>query len=151
MTAREGINKLIATGQDFTAGMAAEYTGRSKSMCNLILIDMVNEGLLKCRKERLGQFTQVNMYSKDETATTLDLGSSMRAQMITKAWKPGEIKLNRQWRKPTEQDKARKCRARSQFEKYPFYVNWNTEYNCWALSGTPHILILVGEILEPRL
>jgi hypothetical protein len=93
MTAREGINKLIATGQDFTAGMAAEYTGRSKSMCNLILIDMVNEGLLKCRKERLGQFTQVNMYSKDETAATLDLGSSMRAQMITKRWVMGELAL----------------------------------------------------------
>jgi hypothetical protein len=93
MTAREGINEMIAIGNDFTADMAAAYTGRSKSMCNLILIDMVNEGELKCRKERLGQFTMVNMYSKDEMATTIDLGSSMRAQMITKQWKPGEMRL----------------------------------------------------------
>lgn len=55
----------------------------------------------------------------------------------------------RQWRKPTEEDKARKCRARNQHESSPFYVEWNSEYNCWAKAGTPHILILVGEILEP--
>ena len=33
--------------------------------------------------------------------------------------------MKRQWRKPTEDDKQRKCRARSPYEKNPFYVEWN--------------------------
>lgn len=54
------------------------------------------------------------------------------------------------WRKPTEDDKQReKCRARSPFEPRPFYVQWNSEYNCWAQYGSPHILIAVSEILSP--
>lgn len=56
----------------------------------------------------------------------------------------------RQYRRPTEDDKQReKCRARSRFEKSPFYVSWNAEHNCWAMYGRPHILVAVDEILEP--
>lgn len=57
--------------------------------------------------------------------------------------------MKRQWREPTDEDKKRKCRARSKFEKKPFYVVWNGEYDTWARARSPHILISVDEILEP--
>lgn len=57
----------------------------------------------------------------------------------------------RVWRPPTEGDRARKCRARSSFEKRPFYVEWNAEYKCWAFHGRPHILVAVHEILSTQL
>lgn len=55
----------------------------------------------------------------------------------------------REWRKPTEADRQRKCRARSPYEKQPFYVVWNDEYKTWALADRPHILVAVREILAP--
>ena len=54
----------------------------------------------------------------------------------------------RQWRRPTEDDKLRKCRARNPWEKRPFYVEWNERYSCWSIAGTPHILVAVSEILD---
>lgn len=56
----------------------------------------------------------------------------------------------REWRKPTEADRARKCRARCKFEKNPFYVEWNAEYSAWAIAGRPHILVHVDEVLDAR-
>ena len=35
----------------------------------------------------------------------------------------------REWRKPIEEDKTRKCLARSSFYKQPFYVEWNSLFN----------------------
>lgn len=60
------------------------------------------------------------------------------------------MSTKRQWRKPIESDKARKCRARNEFEKKPFYVEWNAEYQTWAVSGSPHILVRVYEILDAK-
>lgn len=57
--------------------------------------------------------------------------------------------MTRQWRRPTESDKTRKCRARSPYEKRPFYVEWSSVWNVWAVAGSPHILVAVSEILEP--
>lgn len=57
--------------------------------------------------------------------------------------------MKRFWRAPTEEDKLRKCRARSQFEARPFYVVWNEEWKCWGLYGRKHILVAVSEILSP--
>lgn len=56
----------------------------------------------------------------------------------------------RQWRRPTEEDKLRKCRARSSFEEKPFYVAWNSDWDCWGMYGKEHILVAVHEILEPK-
>lgn len=53
---------------------------------------------------------------------------------------------NREWRKPTEADRGSKWRARNRFEKRPYYVEWNAEWDCWAISGRPHILVRVDEI-----
>lgn len=58
--------------------------------------------------------------------------------------------MKRQWRAPNESDKLRKCRARNPYEKQPFYVEWNPEFHCWAKFGTPHILILVTEVLDEK-
>lgn len=55
----------------------------------------------------------------------------------------------RAWRKPTIEDRSRKCRARSPYEKRPFYVEWNPEYACWGVAGRTHILVAVTEILSP--
>jgi len=56
--------------------------------------------------------------------------------------------MKRQWRKQINADRGRKCRARSSYEKRPFYVEWNDEFECWAIAGRPHILVAVHEILE---
>lgn len=56
----------------------------------------------------------------------------------------------RVWRKPTEEDKARKCRARSRYEKNPFYVVWSAEWKTWCLANSQHILVAVDEILSPK-
>lgn len=56
----------------------------------------------------------------------------------------------RQWRAPTAKDRLRKCRARSPFEKRPFYVEWNQQFKCWGIAGRPHILVAVSEILSPK-
>lgn len=53
------------------------------------------------------------------------------------------------WRAPTEEDKARKCRARNPYEKRPFYTEWSETWGCLAIAGRPHILIAVAEILSP--
>ncbi len=58
--------------------------------------------------------------------------------------------MKREWRKPTEADRSRKCRARNRFEKNAFYVEWNTEYRTWCISGRPHILIRVDEVLAGK-
>jgi hypothetical protein len=58
--------------------------------------------------------------------------------------------MSRVWRAPTEEDKKRECRARNPFEKNPFYVEWNEEYQCWAIAGRSHILVAVSEILSPK-
>ena len=60
------------------------------------------------------------------------------------------MSAKREWRKPTEADRGRKCRARNRFEKHAFYVRWNTEFATWALAGTPHILVRVDEVLADR-
>lgn len=57
----------------------------------------------------------------------------------------------RVWRTPTEEDRARKCRARNPFEKRPFYVVWNREWKTWGLAERPHILVAVAEVLSPSL
>lgn len=57
----------------------------------------------------------------------------------------------RTWRTPALEDRTRKCRARSPFEKRPFYVEWNAEYNTWGLAGRKHILVAVSEILSPKI
>jgi len=54
----------------------------------------------------------------------------------------------RQWRAPVEADKSRKCRARNAHEKHAFYVEWNAEWNNWAIAGRPHILVSVHEVLD---
>ena len=56
----------------------------------------------------------------------------------------------REWRKPTEADRTRKCRARNRFEKNAYYVEWNAEYSTWAIAGRPHILVRVDEVLDDR-
>lgn len=56
----------------------------------------------------------------------------------------------RKWRKPTEADKERKCLAKNPFEPEKFYVEWNPEFNCWALAGRQHILVMVSEVLEAK-
>lgn len=58
--------------------------------------------------------------------------------------------MKRNWRKPTEEDKQRKCYARNKFEDKPFYVEWNDQYGVWASYGRSHILVTVSEILEPK-
>lgn len=58
--------------------------------------------------------------------------------------------MGRQWRAPIEADKGRKCRARNEYEKKPFYVVWNKEYKTWCLDSANHILVRVKEVLEPR-
>lgn len=58
--------------------------------------------------------------------------------------------MKRFWRKPNITDRARKCRARSPYQKRPFYVEWNSEFGCWAMYGRKHILVAVSEILSPK-
>ena len=55
-----------------------------------------------------------------------------------------------QWRKPIESDKALKCRARNKFEKKTYFVEWNQEYQVWAIFGKPHIFVRVDEIFAER-
>lgn len=52
------------------------------------------------------------------------------------------------WRRPTIADRSNKCRARNPLETAEFDVEWNDSYQCWALAGSPHSLILVSEILD---
>lgn len=59
--------------------------------------------------------------------------------------------MARHWRPPTLEDRKRKCRAKNPYERYPFYVEWNETYHCWGRYGRPHILILVCEILSPKI
>lgn len=56
----------------------------------------------------------------------------------------------REWRLQVEADKQRKCYARSPYEKRPFYVEWNSDYRCWGIAGSPHILVVVTEILSAK-
>lgn len=56
----------------------------------------------------------------------------------------------RVWGKPTEADRTRKCRARNRFEKAAYYVEWNAEWNTWAIAGRPHLLVRVDEVLDGR-
>lgn len=91
-TTREKIEALVATGEDFTADQAAEYTGRSKTMCKLIITELLHAGALNCREERVGLAGRVNVYSKGRAPIGADLGG-LRGMMITKAWKPGELRL----------------------------------------------------------
>lgn len=58
--------------------------------------------------------------------------------------------MKRQWRKPTEADKERRCYAWHKAEDKKFYVVWNPEYEVWGLADRPHILVAVTEILEPQ-
>ena len=41
--------------------------------------------------------------------------------------------MARKWRRPTEDDKKRKCYAKNIFEEKPFYVEWNSDHNCWGI------------------
>jgi hypothetical protein len=60
------------------------------------------------------------------------------------------VSKQRVWRAPTLEDRKRKCRARSRFEKNPFYVVWNKQYKTWCLANSPHILVAVHEILSAK-
>lgn len=51
------------------------------------------------------------------------------------------------WRKPTESDKGNIITARHHGGKGKFIAEWNEEYNCWAIAGSPHDLVLVSEVL----
>jgi hypothetical protein len=93
MNTRDKMKELIATGDDFTADDAVDYTGSSKSMVNLLLNEMVKEGRLKCRSEQVSRHSRINVYSKDKTYLSINLGGSIRAQMISKVWMPGELVL----------------------------------------------------------
>jgi hypothetical protein len=93
VTTRDTLKQLIAIGDDFTADDAVDYTGSSKSMVNLLLNEMVKEGRLKCRPEQVSRHSRINVYSKDKTYLSINLGGSTRAQMISKQWTPGELSL----------------------------------------------------------
>lgn len=56
--------------------------------------------------------------------------------------------MSKVWRKPKESDKDSTITARNHWGKGKFLAEWNEEYNCWAIAGSPHDLVLVSEVLD---
>lgn len=83
---------LDELGEVSANDMAERYRG-SKSHWRYELMTMVESGRLNRRKVKHPTSNWCIVYYKTENATEVDLGGPMRSQMITKAWKPGELRL----------------------------------------------------------
>lgn len=91
MTPEQTIESMLADG--VTTSQAAAATGTTVSHCQKILTGMVRQGLAHRHIPDDGSTGVTWVYTKDYMGARVDIGSSMRAMMITKAWKPGELRL----------------------------------------------------------
>ncbi len=92
MTTLDQILALLDQG-DVTTKLAAEVTGTTENHCQKQLYTLMAQGRAYRRQLDDGSTGLTWVYSKDEMGARVDIGSSMRAMMITKAWRPGELRL----------------------------------------------------------
>ncbi len=86
------IIKVIAElGEVSASDMAERYRG-SKSHWRYELMTLVESGVLNRRKVKHPKSNWHIVYYMADNAPRVDLGA-MRGMMITKAWKPGELRL----------------------------------------------------------